>query len=118
MDVTGVAAAVRAAVADARGGRGPTLIECKTYRFLGHSKSDQRVYRSREEEGAWRERDPIVRLSSAMQEQGLASASELETIAHDAVAAVDAAVEFARRSPYPEPHCVTEGLFTNGPSHA
>ncbi len=113
MDVMAVAGAVRTAVERARSGRGPSLIECKTYRFLGHSKSDQRVYRSKEEEAAWRDRDPIVRLRAMMLEQGLANTAELEAIARDAVAAVDEAVSFAQRSPFPELQALTAGVFVD-----
>ena len=111
MDVVAVAGAMRSAVDRARSGRGPSLVECKTYRFLGHSKSDQRVYRSKDEEAAWRDRDPILRLRNMMLEQGLASAAELEAIASDAVAAVDEAVSFAQRSPFPNLDALTAGLF-------
>jgi len=113
MDVLAVAAAMHAAVEHARAGRGPTLIECKTYRFLGHSKSDQRAYRSREEEAAWRERDPITRLRAVIAARGLASATDVDAIERDAVAAVDAAVDFARRSPFPDPHAVLDGVFAD-----
>jgi TPP-dependent pyruvate/acetoin dehydrogenase alpha subunit len=112
MDVLAVAAAVRAAVDRARAERGPSLIECKTYRFLGHSKSDQRVYRGREEETAWRERDPLARLRDAMLQHGLATAAELDGIARDAIGTVDAAVDFARSSPFPGPEALTEGVFS------
>ncbi len=112
MDVLAVAAAVRAAVDRARADRGPSLIECKTYRFLGHSKSDQRVYRSREEEAAWRERDPLARFRRAMLEHGLATATELDTIARDAMSSVDAAVDFARTSPFPTREALTAGVFS------
>jgi TPP-dependent pyruvate/acetoin dehydrogenase alpha subunit len=113
MDVMAVAAAVCAAVERARAGRGPSLIECKTYRFLGHSKSDQRVYRSRDEEAAWRERDPIARFREAALEHGWASAADLEAIAREALAAVDASVEFARSSPFPAAQALTEGVFSD-----
>ena len=116
MDVLAVAGAVRTAVERARAARGPSLVECKTYRFLGHSKSDQRVYRDREEEAAWRARDPIARLRTAMLEQGLATSADLDTIARAALAAVDAAVEFAQRSPFPEPHALTDGVFADDAS--
>jgi TPP-dependent pyruvate/acetoin dehydrogenase alpha subunit len=112
MDVLAVAAAVRAAVDRARADRGPSLIECKTYRFLGHSKSDQRVYRSREEEAAWRERDPLARFRRAMLEHGLATATELDTIARDAMSSVDAAVDFAQTSPFPTREALTAGVFS------
>jgi len=115
MDTLAVAAAMRTAVERARNGRGPTLLECKTYRFLGHSKSDQRVYRQRDEEAAWRGRDPIARFRAAMHEQGVLGAGELDAIAHDAVAAVDAAVDFAQRSPFPDRTALTRGVFAAAP---
>lgn len=111
MDVFAVAAAVRDAAERARNGHGPSLIECQTYRFLGHSKSDQRVYRSREEEAEWRERDPIPRLRDLLLEMHMASTAEVETIASEAIAAVDAAVEFARQSPFPSEQALLAGLF-------
>lgn len=111
MDVLAVAAAVRRAVERARGGRGPSLVECRTYRFLGHSKSDQRAYRSREEEASWRERDPVVAFRQAVLKAGLLSHAALDAVAAEALAAVDDAVDFARRSPFPPPESATEGLY-------
>jgi TPP-dependent pyruvate/acetoin dehydrogenase alpha subunit len=111
MDVEAVCGTVREAVARGRSGEGPTLIECLTYRFLGHSKSDQRVYRSKDEEAAWRERDPIVRLRNLMCERGLCEEAELEGIVAKAASVVDAAVEFAEKSSFPEAHTLAEGLF-------
>ena len=118
MDALAVASALRTAVQRARSGRGPTLIECKTYRFLGHSKSDQRVYRSRDEEAAWRERDPIAQLRAALLKEKLASGAELDIIARDALAVVDAAVEFAVRSPFPDPRAAREGVFASADQDA
>ncbi len=118
MDVMAVAAAVRAAAERARENRGPTLIECKTYRFLGHSKSDQRVYRSRDEEAAWRERDPITRFRALLLEHDLVTAAEIESIGRDAAAAVDEAVGFAQRSPFPRPDALTAGVFVEDESCA
>lgn len=114
MDVLAVATAMRAAVARARAGEGPSLIECKTYRFLGHSRSDQRVYRNREEEAAWLARDPIAAMRGLLLAQGLATTAELDRVAREAVAAVDAAVEFAQRSPFPDAPALTAGLFADG----
>jgi TPP-dependent pyruvate/acetoin dehydrogenase alpha subunit len=113
MDVMAVAGVVRTAVERARSGRGPTLVECKTYRFLGHSKNDQRVYRSKEEEAAWRERDPIARFRATLLEQGLATAAELDATAREALAAVDEAVSFAQRSLFPELDALTAGVFSD-----
>ena len=113
MDVLAVDAAMRPALERARAGRGPTLIECKTYRFLGHSKSDQRLYRQREEEAAWRARDPIARLRHAALEHGTLDSADLDAIARDASASVDAAVAFARQSPFPTADAVSDGVFSD-----
>ena len=66
MDVLAVRDAGAAAVARARAGEGPTLLECKTYRFVGHSRSDARGYRESDEEASWKERDPIPRLRAVL----------------------------------------------------
>ncbi len=73
MDVLAVREATAEAVADARAGRGPTLVECKTYRYVGHSRSDARGYRTREEEEAWKARDPIARLRAQLAESDAAA---------------------------------------------
>jgi TPP-dependent pyruvate/acetoin dehydrogenase alpha subunit len=111
MDVQAVFSAVRAAADRARAGDGPTLAECETYRFLGHSKSDQRVYRSKEEEATWRARDPIPRLRQELLEGRLMTSAEIEAATAEAVAAVEASVEFARRSSFPPIESLTEGVF-------
>ncbi len=97
MDVLAVRAASAEAVASARGGAGPTLLEFKTYRFTGHSRSDARGYRSSDEEQAWESRDPLTLLAPALGD------GEGEQIEADVQATLDDAVEFARSSPFPEP---------------
>ena len=97
MDVLAVHVAASEAVADARAGNGPTLLECKTYRFVGHSRSDARGYRARDEEAEWKERDPVARLRAELPED-VAAAIE---VAIEGV--LDDAVEFARGSPDPDP---------------
>ncbi|HBU11494.1 MAG TPA: pyruvate dehydrogenase (acetyl-transferring) E1 component subunit alpha [Clostridiales bacterium] len=71
MDVLSVIEAVEQAAARARRGEGPTLIEAKTYRYLGHSKSDKRAYRTREEEAEWKKRDPIKNFGEYMMKNGI-----------------------------------------------
>ncbi len=66
MDALKVRGAVQQAVQRAREGKGPTLIEAKTYRYYGHSHSDPRAYRTREEESEWKERDPIQNMRQGM----------------------------------------------------
>jgi TPP-dependent pyruvate/acetoin dehydrogenase alpha subunit len=97
MDVLAVREAASEAVAAARAGRGPTLLECKTYRYVGHSRSDARGYRTRDEEENWRARDPIVRLRAQLADD------EAAAVEAAVEAEIDDAVEFARSSPDPDP---------------
>ena len=105
MDVLAVRDAATEAVAAARAGRGPTLLECKTYRYVGHSRSDARGYRSREEEEVWLERDPLARLRAQLPD---ADASAVEAAVE---AEIDDAVEFARDSPDPDPEEVLADAY-------
>ena len=95
MDVMAVRKGATAAMETARQGKGPSLIECKTYRFMGHSKSDTRNYRTKEEEAAWEARDPIKRLSEELLNQGV-TASELKQIENRVTKEIDGAVEYAK----------------------
>jgi TPP-dependent pyruvate/acetoin dehydrogenase alpha subunit len=97
MDVLAVRDAATAAVAAARAGQGPSLLECKTYRFVGHSRSDARGYRTREEEDEWKALDPIERIRPLIDPDAARSAEAAVE------AELDDAVEFARESPYPDP---------------
>jgi acetoin:2,6-dichlorophenolindophenol oxidoreductase subunit alpha len=101
-DVWAVSEAAADAVARARPGGGPTLLECKTYRHYGHSKSDPGPYRSKEEVEAWLERDPLGLardrlLRDGMDEAQIAAAEQAVT------AQIDGAVENALAAPYPDP---------------
>lgn len=110
-DVLQVKRAVSEAAERARTGDGPTLIEAKTYRYYGHSKSDYREYRTCEEEQQWRQRDPIIRLEQYLLERGLATRTELDDIRSDAKREIDEAIAFAQASPEPEPELATMGVF-------
>ncbi|HZD67644.1 MAG TPA: thiamine pyrophosphate-dependent dehydrogenase E1 component subunit alpha [Actinomycetes bacterium] len=89
--------AAREAVARARGGGGPTFVECLTYRQGGHKRDDPATYRSPEEVAAWMARDPLVRMRAALDQAGEAAA--VARADKEAEAAVDDAVEFAASSP-------------------
>lgn len=103
---------VREAVERARRGDGPTLIEAKTYRYLGHSKGDvDRPYRSREEEEEWRRRDPIDRCRQWLQEAAGWTEEAEARLRAEVEAEIAAAVQFARDSPDPDPATVLEGVF-------
>lgn len=94
MDLLAVREAVAGAAESARAGRGPSLIEAKTYRFSGHSKSDRRVYRTRQEEHEWEARDPIRRWKEWMLGHGVAAGS-IDAIEKSAGASIDDAATFA-----------------------
>lgn len=111
MDVEAVYKAAEAAIRRARQGTGPTLVECKTYRMVGHSRSDPRNYRSREEEAAWQARDPIPHLAQKLKEMKLGTDETLAGIEKEVVAEVEEAVSFAEDSPYPEPIDALKHVF-------
>lgn len=112
MDPVAVEEAMTEAVDRARRGEGPTLIEAITYRYLGHSKSDQRVYRSREEEKEWREKDPIIRLSEAILLEKIASEEEVREAIRAADEEVRIAIEWAVALPSPPEKGIGQGLFS------
>lgn len=101
-DLWAVRAAAAAAVQRARAGDGPTLLECKTYRHYGHSKSDPAPYRSREELEQWFERDPLKLARTRLLKDGL-SEEEIAAAEQATTAQIDQAVENALAAPYPDP---------------
>lgn len=101
MDVLAVLDEVRKAVKKARDGEGPTLIEAKTYRFLGHSKSDQRAYRTKDEERHWMSRDPLETFANYCMSSGSLDRSGLDAEKAAVKAEVDEAVEYARKGGFP-----------------
>jgi pyruvate/2-oxoglutarate/acetoin dehydrogenase E1 component/TPP-dependent pyruvate/acetoin dehydrogenase alpha subunit len=101
MDVLAVRGAVERAAARARRGEGPSLVECQTYRWYGHSRSDPRKYRTKEEEAAWKARDPIPRFAAWLREQGACTEEELQALKGRVEAALERATEFALESAMP-----------------
>lgn len=102
-DVLAVRDAALDAVARARSGKGPTLLELKTYRYGGHFQGDPCSYRTREEEQQWRDRDALARLRSQLLQQGPQQEAELAALEQRIAATVAEAIEFALKSPDPEP---------------
>ena len=102
MDVLAVNTLAKEAVARARAGEGPTLIEALTYRFRGHSLADPDELRDPEEKEFWGQRDPIKKFATYLIEKGLATAEELKEINNKVQATVDEAVKFAESSPEPD----------------
>ncbi|MDB9303376.1 MULTISPECIES: pyruvate dehydrogenase (acetyl-transferring) E1 component subunit alpha [Cyanophyceae] len=103
MDVLAVRAVAQEAVARARAGEGPTLIEALTYRFRGHSLADPDEMRSKAEKEFWFSRDPIKKLAAYLLEQNLADDAELKAIDRKIQEVIDEAVKFAESSPEPDP---------------
>ncbi|MCC6304100.1 MAG: pyruvate dehydrogenase (acetyl-transferring) E1 component subunit alpha [Rhodobacteraceae bacterium] len=103
MDVLAVKAAGQKAVAHARAGRGPYILEVMTYRYRGHSMSDPAKYRTREEVQKVRdERDPIEHVREMLLAGGLATDDELKAVDRDIKAVVNEAADFSRESPEPD----------------
>ena len=103
MDVLAVHAVAQEAIARARAGEGPTLIETLTYRFRGHSLADPDEMRSQEEKQFWGARDPINKFSAYLLEQNLADHEELKEIEGQVQEKIEDAVKFAEESPEPDP---------------
>lgn len=101
MDVLAVREAVKKAVECARRGEGPSLIECKTYRWYGHSRSDPRKYRTKEEEAEWKARDPITTFAARLVEAGVVTEAEIDALGGEVEREIEEAVEFAFNSPTP-----------------
>jgi acetoin:2,6-dichlorophenolindophenol oxidoreductase subunit alpha len=100
-DVEVVRDRVAAAIARARAGEGPTLLEMKTYRFRGHSRSDPAKYRPAGELERWQQRDPITLLGQRLAESGVLSAEEQKRFADEVQAEIDAAADRAAAAPFP-----------------
>ncbi len=111
MDIVEVHEAARAAVERARVGEGPTLLECLTYRYKGHSKSDTQRYRGRDEVEAWRQRDPIRRFVTKLQSEGLLGGDAAGRMEQDARTAIEDALRFAEASPDPDPATLLDGVY-------
>lgn len=111
MDVLAVHAAASEAVERARTGAGPTLLECRTYRFVGHFTAEKArgiKYRSDEEIALWRERDPLVTYPAWLRQQGIGDPARVEA---EVEAVLDEAVAFARQSPFPEAEEALDGMY-------
>lgn len=110
-DVLAVYEAAGRAIARARAGSGPTLLECKTYRLVGHSRSDPRTYRTKEEEAEWARLDPLPRLAAHLLADGIAAEDRLAEIEKEVTALIDDAVAFAESSPPPQPEDALNHVF-------
>jgi len=101
------------AITRARSGNGPTLVECKTYRPFGHFEGDPGIgYRTKDEIKKWKKCDPIDRLRERTVKEGLASATELDSIWHEAETEIEMAYQYAKSSPEADPASVENYVFS------
>ncbi len=101
-DVDAVYAATSAAVEHARAGEGPTLLECKTYRYSGHSRTDPARYRKPGELDAWKARDPIALLGERLVAEGVMSVAEQDALRKQVHDLINTAAERAASAPWPK----------------
>ncbi|ACO85559.1 pyruvate dehydrogenase (acetyl-transferring) E1 component subunit alpha [Clostridium botulinum] len=112
-DVFAVYEAAKEAIKRAREGKGPTLIECKTYRHRGHFEGDPCVYKPTEEQEEWLAKDPIPRFEKYLVENEILTEEKLKKVQNKVESQIDEAVDFANNSPYPELESVLEDVYTD-----
>lgn len=111
MDVLAVRAAAQRAVERARAGEGPTLLECLTYRYRGHSLADPDELRAQAEKEFWAQRDPIKGLAGHLIGKNLATAEDLKAIEKEIDAEVADSVAFALQAPEPKAEELTRYIW-------
>ncbi len=111
MDVLAVREAAAVALERARGGKGPTLLECICYRFVGHSRSDPANYRSREELDAWKLRDPIATMREKIIQSKLMTEKAISKLEETVRTNIDQAVALADKSPLPSPEECLDDVY-------
>jgi TPP-dependent pyruvate/acetoin dehydrogenase alpha subunit len=100
------------AIARARAGEGPTLIECKTYRWRAHTERiGQPDFRTEEEIEAWKRKDPIAQLLGQLKAQGAMTDTDWQAMHKEVLATIGAAVAFAEASPFPTPEQALEDMY-------
>ncbi len=115
MDVLAVYEATKRAIDRARKGGHPTLLEVRTYRFMGHSMSDplHGVYRTKEEVEDQKKKDPITQLAHKLKDDGVMDQAAIDALDAEIHAAVEAAVKFADESPEPAPDALTQHVLAD-----
>ncbi len=110
-DVLAVYEAVGEAVARARRGEGPSIVECKTWRWHGHTEGDPQTYKSKEESEEWMKKDPVPRFREKLIEMKVLTEKEADEIQQAMLGEMDEAVRFAAESPFPDPAETLEDVF-------
>ncbi len=114
MEVLEVHACVSAALKKARDEREPQLVEAVTYRYRGHSMADPEEYRTKDEVEKWRERDPLATFPKRVTDEDVLSQEDVERMDKEAMEAIDAAVEFADNSPFPDLASLYDDVYVMG----
>ncbi len=112
MDVFDVYQKAGEAIDQCRAGKGPILLEARTYRFLGHFVGDPQNYRTKEEVEEWKKRDPIQMFRARVIAEGSLAAAEMDAVDQQLTRDMEAALEFARQSPEPDTALALQDIFT------
>lgn len=112
-DVMAVYEVAKEAVDRARKGRGPTLIECKTWRWRGHFEGDPGTYKDPKEQEAWMDKEPVGRYRTFLEENGVMTSDETSAIDTMIDDEIDAAIAYASESPLPKPEDVVKDVYTD-----
>jgi len=110
-DVLAVYETVGEAVARARKGEGPSIIECRAFRWYGHYTGDPQKYVSMEEVAEWKKKDPIPRLRKYLIDNAILTEMDTKKIDQEISEEIEEAVRFAKESPFPDPKEVLEDLY-------
>ncbi|MDF2611247.1 MAG: acoA 2 [Lachnospiraceae bacterium] len=112
-DVLAVHEAAEEAIARARKGQGPTLLECKTYRHRGHFEGDAGAYKPTEEQAAWIKKDPLPRFAEFLKENKIFTEKEIAKLDEQVAEEIAEAVKFAEESPDPELESVVQDIYSD-----
>lgn len=110
-DVEAVYAATKEAVDRARAGGGPTMVECKTMRMMGHAIHDGAEYVPAELLAEWEKKNPVELFEKKLLQEGITDQTEIDEIKHRCEVEIADAIEFAESSPWPDPESVEEGVY-------
>ena len=113
MDIYAVRTGMQEAIDRARRGDGPTLVEAKTYRFSGHSRADQALYRPEGELEKWQKRDPILLTEQALTKKRILDDAKIAQMKANAEKIVEAAIEQASKDPEPTVKDMFSNIFTS-----
>lgn len=111
MDVLDVYKKMNKIIKDARNGKGPVLVEAKTYRYKGHWEGDPLLYRTKDEVEKWKKKDPIDRLKKELLKENILKESDINNMKNEITAEIYGAIEFARKSPEPLKETAFDYIF-------